>query len=181
MPLTTVREGARIYVTGDTYAVKDQLKDLGCHWDSQRKGWWIGAAKANEIETFVEENGGGLEQPPVVAPPQATDPTEDNVSDNTAYGRAQYKDRTYFVVGKAPGRLQLSNLAGTFHFWTAESKCRWLKEYRPREGRLRSLGELREWIQTNQESDRRRGQCTECGEWGMMGESCSDCHEGYFC
>lgn len=37
--------GRRVYFTGNTYAVKDKLKNAGAHWDGERKQWYAGTAK----------------------------------------------------------------------------------------------------------------------------------------
>ena len=29
------------YITGSTYAVRNELKSLGCKWDANRKAWYI--------------------------------------------------------------------------------------------------------------------------------------------
>lgn len=41
--LTVTREGRRSYIGGDTMAVRGLLRDGGCHWDADRKQWWIGS------------------------------------------------------------------------------------------------------------------------------------------
>lgn len=40
--ITLTRDGRRTYIGGDTMAVRGVLKDGGCHWDADRKAWWIG-------------------------------------------------------------------------------------------------------------------------------------------
>jgi len=42
--VTKVKEDTamkRIEITGNTFAVKDQLKALGARWDAEKKVWWI--------------------------------------------------------------------------------------------------------------------------------------------
>lgn len=41
--LTATREGRRSYLGGDTLAVRGLLRDGGCHWDADRRQWWIGS------------------------------------------------------------------------------------------------------------------------------------------
>lgn len=53
MAVTIEKTGSRIYFTGNTFAIKDQLKKLGAHWDADRKQWWIGAAKRADAEALV--------------------------------------------------------------------------------------------------------------------------------
>lgn len=41
--ITVQRDGRRSYLTGDTLAVRGLLRSGGCHWDGDRKAWWIGS------------------------------------------------------------------------------------------------------------------------------------------
>lgn len=44
------KDGRRYYITGDTMAVRGLLRGAGCHWDPERRAWWIGSLdKATEI------------------------------------------------------------------------------------------------------------------------------------
>jgi hypothetical protein len=47
--------GQRIYFTGDTYPVKDQIKGMGGHWDADRRQWWVGAKKLADAERLASE------------------------------------------------------------------------------------------------------------------------------
>ena len=40
-----------------------------------------------------------------------------------------------------------------------------------------TIGGLRAFRDRQQDSDRRRSECIECGEWGPSGEQCLECHE----
>jgi hypothetical protein len=42
-----------VLVTGNTYAVKDQIKALGGRWDSAARGWRVPADKAVEAQTLA--------------------------------------------------------------------------------------------------------------------------------
>ena len=44
--ITVTREGRRSYIGGDTMAVRGLLRAGGCHWDADRKQWWIGSHEA---------------------------------------------------------------------------------------------------------------------------------------
>ncbi len=41
--LTVSQEGRRCYIGGDTLPVRGLLRDSGCHWDAERKSWWVGS------------------------------------------------------------------------------------------------------------------------------------------
>lgn len=45
--------GARVYVLGQTFAIKDTIKSVGGHWDADRKAWWIGATKRADLEAAI--------------------------------------------------------------------------------------------------------------------------------
>lgn len=48
MAITVSREGRRSYLMGDTYAVREQIRSAGGHWDADRKAWWVGSAETAE-------------------------------------------------------------------------------------------------------------------------------------
>ena len=43
----------RYYLSGDTYAIKDQLRAAGCQWDSKRQAWWT--CKRDVAERFSDD------------------------------------------------------------------------------------------------------------------------------
>lgn len=45
--------GTRVYVLGQTYAIRAPIKSVGGHWDADRKAWWIGATKRAELEAAI--------------------------------------------------------------------------------------------------------------------------------
>lgn len=40
--IQTERVGRRTYLTGNTFAAKEDIKAAGGHWDPDRKAWWLG-------------------------------------------------------------------------------------------------------------------------------------------
>lgn len=42
-----------VLVTGNTYPVKDQIKELGGRWDAAAKGWRVPADKADAARALV--------------------------------------------------------------------------------------------------------------------------------
>jgi len=42
-----------VLITGNTYPVKDALKDLGGRWDAAAKGWRVPADKADAARALV--------------------------------------------------------------------------------------------------------------------------------
>src|SRR3990167_1088102 len=45
--------GARVYVRGNTFAIRDAIKAAGGHWDGEQKAWWVGATKRVELEAAI--------------------------------------------------------------------------------------------------------------------------------
>lgn len=45
--------GARVYVLGDTFKIRGAIKDVGGHWDDERKAWWIGATKRETLAAAI--------------------------------------------------------------------------------------------------------------------------------
>ncbi len=35
----------RMYITGETYSVRNRLKQFGCRWDSRRRAWYAETAE----------------------------------------------------------------------------------------------------------------------------------------
>lgn len=120
MSIQTEKVGTRIYVTGNTYSVKDQLKQAGCHWDGERKQWWIGPTKAEAIASLVSG---------IVAAPASPK----NLDDCRVYAKVSYKGRQYYVIGESADRCRLTVLDGSIDFWCDKSACDLIKEYQPRQ------------------------------------------------
>jgi hypothetical protein len=45
--------GARVYVLGQTYPIRDAIRAAGGHWDTDRKAWWIGATKRADLAAAI--------------------------------------------------------------------------------------------------------------------------------
>lgn len=81
----------RIYIVGNSFAVKDALKAAGCHWDGDRRQWWIGASQRAKIEHLIA-------QPlPVSADVQAERLERDR---DNILGTAKYDGHSYYLVGR---------------------------------------------------------------------------------
>ena len=122
--VSTEKVGQRIYVTGNTFPIKSQLKSAGCHWDGDRKQWWIGAAKASQIASIVGKLDG-----------KSVAPDKKELADRPCTGKVKYKGRDYYVIGRSEktGNLWLTVLDCSIDFWAAEGECLWVKRYQARE------------------------------------------------
>lgn len=132
--IATEKVGRRIYVTGNSYAVKDRLKAAGCKWDPQRKQWWIGCTRRQKIEAIVGKLDG--------------QEVKEDLSTKPLLGKAAYHGRDYYVLARTDkngGRLWLTVLDEAIQFWAAESECRWIKTY-DREYRQTTLDSIRRFV-----------------------------------
>lgn len=51
--ITMETVGKRVYLNGNTFPVKDALKRAGCHWDGDRRAWWIGVGKREAVLDII--------------------------------------------------------------------------------------------------------------------------------
>ncbi len=178
MSITIEREGSRIYISGDTFAIKDRLKALGCHPEPGPSGfrWWIGVAKAAQIYALVDSVKN--------ADPNAPKPKQDP-NDIRLTGKGIYKGRTYYAGSMTRDGLKVRLLTlpdkdGNYlDFWALCSEVEQTKVYQIREYRgqkqYTTLGSIFSFIERQKNPATRRGECTECGAYGPSGESCSEC------
>jgi hypothetical protein len=68
--VTVEKIGRRHYLTGDTYAHKDAIRDAGCKWDPDQRSWWTGkaAVAAELVEAIASAPVGPLEGYPTKLP-----------------------------------------------------------------------------------------------------------------
>lgn len=98
--ITIERVGQRIYLRGDTYAAKDQIKGIGGHWDGETRAWWVGMAKAAEARELLERLAS---QPAAAVESSADDPP----ARQYLAGKCQYKGRKAYIAGRlVRGRTQ---------------------------------------------------------------------------
>lgn len=133
MGIVAEKVGTRIYLTGNTFAVKDKIKSIGGHWDGDRKAWWVGSAKANEAQQLIESLAGNATTAPA-GERTAQDPSEIRLT-----GKGEYKGRTYYLGSRTRDGLKVRCLTlpgadGKFlDFWAAVSEVRVVKTYQSRE------------------------------------------------
>lgn len=167
--ITTEKVGTRVYVTGNTFSVKDQLKDAGCHWDGERKQWWIGAVKAESISKIVSEIA--------TAPP-----VKEDLSTLRLQGQVIYKSRKYYVIGGNADRCRLTVLDASIDFWADRSDCEFVKTYQPREvyGRTvyTTLQSIRSYISQMKRVE--SGEVEGCAECGRPGQLVRDMEDGLY-
>lgn len=171
MSLQAITEGQRVYIAGNTFAVKDALKRAGCHWDGERKMWWIGAAKRNQIESLIAK-------PLPVSKDVEADRLERDR--NNILGTAKYNGHSYFVVGEGRnergGWIRLMFRDGSKTFFKNADEIQRGKTFR-KPVTLEFLQQPRE--------ERHSEMCAECGDRrgyiecsdssGLSGLCCAQC------
>lgn len=124
--------GQRIYLLGDTYPVKDQIKAAGGHWDPDRKAWWVGVAKRAEMEALSAKlgnpgNGNGQSANGGQREPQ---PLRDG---DTIIGKAEYKGRHYILVWEGQTKrgyaAKLAFTDGSQTFWASQGEYKVEKRF----------------------------------------------------
>lgn len=45
--------GRRVYLVGNTYSLRDAIKDIGGHWDADAKAWWVASSKRSAAEAVL--------------------------------------------------------------------------------------------------------------------------------
>lgn len=136
--ISTQQVGQRIYIAGNTYAVKDALKAAGCHWDGERRQWWIGAAKRDKIA--------GLLALPLPAS-QDVEAERLRRDRENILGTAKYAGKTYYLVGRGESErgewVRLMFRDGSKTFFKPASEVEITKTYR----RAQTLAGLHEYAE----------------------------------
>jgi len=111
MSITIEVKGARVYFIGNTFSVKDAIKALGGHWDSEKKAWWVGKAKLEAAQKLAA----GIASGDVKAVEE---------DDPRIVAKCRYKGKTYFArwVGRTQSgaeKAHLYSFDGKINFWAA--------------------------------------------------------------
>jgi len=169
MAITIERAGARVYLVGDTFPIKDAIKAIGGHWDGDRRAWWVGAAKMADAEALA----GKAAAPGAASPPA-------NADDVKVIGKAEYKGRNYYVrwagiCKSGADKIHLTSLDGKIDFWADAALCRWVKHYEAREYRGRTepvtLGSIKRFINRAKRDEKSSAH----GDAGWRSNGCSEC------
>lgn len=127
-------QGRRHYLRGNTYPIKDALRDAGCKWDGAEKAWWTG--KREVAERLL---AAAVTAPQVSSAPRSdAGKREETVGKNTAViGRGSYKDQPCLVLWLgATSRGQGAKLAaidGGRIWWADAALVTITKRYAERE------------------------------------------------
>lgn len=148
LTVTIETAGRRHYIIGNTFAVKDQLKEAGCKWDPDRKAWWTGK---RELADQLQSSLSG-------ASSSSSDARSgDDPEKITVVAKARYKDRVYFVrwmghTKRGAEAARLVSFDGKLDFWKDLAEIQIIKTYGRknfRSGRIEypTLGSIREFAE----------------------------------
>ena len=122
--IAIIEESRRLYLSGNTFPIKNQLKDHGAKWDADRRMWWVGIAKRSVIEALLDK-----------ATPKVEAAYSAGLKETPVLGTAAYKGRSYFVLWHGTTKrgtvaFRLSFRDGSRDFWADASEAFWKKEFR---------------------------------------------------
>ncbi len=90
---TITTEGRRVYIqTKYGESCVGALKQLGAHWDAERKAWWLSAAKREAVERIVATSA------PVSPEVAETERLKRDCAN--IIGTARFEGRSYYLVGE---------------------------------------------------------------------------------
>ena len=186
-------EGARVYVrTAYGEPAVQALKQLGAHWDRERRLWWVGKAKLAQVQECLVGADRAQDESAARGEDSATYPRE-SPDDIRLTGKGEYKGRSYYIGsttkdGTRCRLLTLPDAEGHYlDFWADINQVTIVKRYQSREvwdGRRYSnrtrtqyttLGSIARFVAQQKDPATRRGRCTECDAYGPCGEPCSEC------
>lgn len=55
--------GRRLYVVDSPFVFSTRLRELGCHWDPNRRQWWIGVTERKRLVALVQDLGNPIMVP----------------------------------------------------------------------------------------------------------------------
>ncbi len=159
MELSISREGRRSYFVGQTFAVKDALRNAGAHWDADKRAWWIGSK---------DEAAALVQQLAAVAPKTEEQKKAEMLESDRSniIGTATKDGKSYYLVGEGIGSrgpwVRLMFRDGSQTFFASRSDVKITKHYQ----RAQSLEGLRRYAELNRRMDANEhngGRCRESG------------------
>jgi len=184
MATTIEQSGSRLYLVDLPFAAKGEAKRIGCHWDPDRRQWWIGTAKRDEATALV----GRLNTRPAADDPAGSEdpnagkglPAASEADDRRVYAKVTYKGSSYYVIAEShqQGRCKVCKLSGV-GFWVDMTDCQLVKTYPGREYRGRTeyttLGSIRRFVERQKRAEAEGlPQCPVCGKRGELHHDLED-------
>jgi hypothetical protein len=164
MAITLQKEGRRVYLLGNTYPVKDQIKSGGGKWDAEKKAWYLGVQRKALAEELAGQATAGLQQ-------RAQAERENGISTSACVikGRAQYEGKTYYIlaIGTTAEGKQYAKLAfrdGSRVFWAKNADAVTVLRTYEEPTSIDSLRAYAERMKSAKEEFGGDGMCAECEE-----------------
>jgi len=163
--------GRRHYLRGNTYPIKDRLRNAGAHWDPEQRAWWT--AKREVAEGAIGAADTAIEQRNERERTEGVDKSAAVIR-----GKAAYKGKTYLLLWSGETKrgpaAKLCFRDGSKVFWADGPEVQIIKTYREPLS-IAKLDRLAEEYRYQREHDgeRRPGtryECEECGDWVTAGE-----------
>jgi hypothetical protein len=175
MTITLNTEGRRTYLSGNTYEHRDAIKAAGGRWDAEQKSWWFG--KRDAAEALLAR---------LVATPAPTTSTSAAPYSGEVRGKAEYKERTYYVrwagTTKRGEAVRLVTLDGKIDFWAPADAVVWVKHYGKRDdyrGTYPTLEGIRDFVARNKRESTATGiDCWKCRRESQNGNLRRHLHDG---
>lgn len=177
MTITLQTVGRRVYLIGNTYPVKDQIKSGGGKWDADRKAWYVGVQRKALAEELAGKAINGLAS-------QAQVERENGISTSARIikGRAQYEGRAYYVLAvghTAEGKryVKLAFRDGSRVFWARNPEA---VTVRTTYETPTSIDSLRAYAEHRRAEDAGEAECPVCARYCTCGTRvfCSHHHDG---
>lgn len=110
---TLEKIGRRWFVRGDSYSLKDMLKDNGCKWDGEERAWYTGSKEVAEKLVSLFENAGDKKS-------ERTEISEG--LDTEVQGKLKYKGGVYYFSWEGQTKsgirkAKVVTMDGTKSFW----------------------------------------------------------------
>ena len=182
--ITTLTEGRRTYLIGNTYGIRDEIRAAGGHWDADRRAWWIGSGvgKQDDLRKLL-----------AIPASRTASRTPDDPASIQVRGKARHRGRVYFVrwagIAKRGYAMRLVSLDASIDFWVAAQErggdgqgevAAWTKHY----AEPRSLAGIARFVAEQKAVQAGARECSRCAHHPAYNgsgdyDSCRACGRTY--
>lgn len=141
-------ESGRLYLGGNTYPLRGEIKAMGGRWDAERKTWWVAVDRRADAERLLTQQPAAAYRPGL---------------DAVVAGRVTHMTREFYLAGKPAadgGVTPVISLAGSKRLiYTLDGSAElWVGIY------LTSVTELYPAPRTIRDGLCSKGACPGCGQ-----------------
>lgn len=184
MAISIRQDGRRLYLVGDTYPVKDQIRSAGGKWDLEHKAWYVGVQRRDVAERIITQCAGGGAAATTTTQSQAPPGLDAVVACRATYhghtyyaagrierGRTHWDDQVRAVESRDGSRVLLYFRDGSRSFWAATADVTFAHMYGA--GRGSTIRRVREAAERMaQMSPEERDEAREDAAARAVGEQC---------